>query len=561
MTKDDKTNWIKVLYQACGKNRKRVLYAIILSWVVLLCKTFTPLVGKQIFDTALPNENLRLVVFLGIIWIGILWVAVILTNRCNVTLTKIDSETLRNLKAMVLRAIMLKFWTDGNTNAKSGEQLSRVLSDTHMFISNSGVRSIIDAFTSWLCFVAATTVSIYLDWPMAVLCVIGASLSLLLQYRLPKRLKKSNQEVSIIRAQATSVVENILMAWRVIIRHRKIDHEVNMAEKEFQRLSTSEIAAQNKKYMAGLRIELLSNTLPIALIWVGAYRMLNGSITLGTLIAFFSYLWFINNSLSTGFWASVRILSGLGQAKDFMKILEESSKVKMLMPKVTEADYLKDIVFEDIVITAGKFKLEGKYIGLSRGKTYLLTGDSGVGKSVFLEFLAGIRRPERVRISRNGQNYFIEDFILEARSFGYIGKEETLLDRDVSENISYALSSPNSVPLGYYAEILKIQDMLSRSVGGLSAGEKQRVSFIRELSRKPEVFIIDEGLDSLDNNMKIKALDLIREVLPDSIFIICTHNWQNYTTYVNELFRISRGHIYPENILLENELKETNQIR
>ncbi len=545
--------WVRVLYRACATNRKRGLYCVVLACAVLACKTVTPLLGKQIFDVALPREDLRLVLMLGSIWIGILWAAVILTNRYNVWLTRIDAETLRSLRAMVLRAMLLKLWTEGNTNVKSGEQLSRVLTDTHMFVNNSGIRSILEGSVSWLSFLAATTVSVCLDWPLALLCVTGASLSLLLQYRLPRRLQERHQEISALRARTTNVIENILMAWRVIIRHRKIEHEVSLAQQEFKRLSDSEISAQNKQYSAGLRIELFSNTLPVALIWLGAYRMLRGSMSLGTLIAFSSYLWFINNSLSTGFWKIVGIVTGIGQAKEFLKILAETSVVELLPAPAAASCPLENILLENMVIRAGAFKLEGERIELSRGATYLLIGDSGVGKSTFLEFLAGLRKPERVRIQRNGQEYPIDDFTLEARSFGYIGKDETLLDRSVSDNISYASSDACSAPIRRYTEVLRIQDLVSRSTAGLSAGERQRISLIRELSRRPEVFLVDEGLDSLDNSMKVEALKLIREVLPDSICVICTHNWRNYATCVHGVMRIANGQIYQEAACGESE--------
>jgi energy-coupling factor transporter ATP-binding protein EcfA2 len=72
-----------------------------------------------------------------------------------------------------------------------------------------------------------------------------------------------------------------------------------------------------------------------------------------------------------------------------------------------------------------------------------------------------------------------------------------------------------------------------------------------DFSIESSIFIIDEGIDSLEDDGKIKMLELIREVLPDCILVICTHNWQSHIP-INETVAISGGQIAPERVHPQN---------
>ena len=378
------------------------------------------------------------------------------------------------------------------------------------------------------------------------MCLVGTSTTAIIQYKTPQILAKSNQEVATIRANVTSVVENIIRAWRTIIRYRKIETEIDTAEKGLNDLVITTRTARGNMYSAQLKSELLIKTMPILLIWIAAYRMSSGKMSMGTLIAFFSYLWMMSKSLSSILTSSFKAFSGFGQARDFMEIINNSIEQGDTVCERSDKSLLTTIAFENIKLVAGDFLLRGENIKFDKGKTYLVTGDSGVGKSIFLEFLSGIKKAEHVRVLKNGKPCDNEYFMAEAREFGYLVKEEILFDRSVLDNMEYGDIHNNS-GVKRYAKTLQMSNMLSRRTANLSAGEKQRVGFIRELTREPDLFIIDEGIDSLESDGKIKVLELIREVLPESILVICTHNWQSHIP-IDETITISNGQITQKNV-------------
>lgn len=540
-----KVDWLRIFRQAYQGKIVLVCLAVILNLGDIACKLITPLIGRLIFDEALPANSYSLTFGLGAIWLLLLCVGTVFEYIYSVLVAKADIEAVNNLRTATIRAILVKFWGGSGTNEKQGKLLSRILTDPQRLISSSGIDSIIATIKAAVMFVVAAVLIVYFDWPMALVCVVGAIISLASQYRTPQSLERSNRKIASSRADITHVIECILAAWRTIIRHQRIGQEVAYAERALRGLSDTQKRARNKMYTAQLQNALIMNLLPIILIWVGAFRIMSGNMSLGTFIAFFSYLYLINDSLRTLFMRGLNIFSGVGQAKDFAQLVSSSKDEKRLPRRYSCPDVIETLRIKHVTLNAGPFDFSADGISFSEGMTYLLTGSSGVGKSTFLEFLAGIRKADCADILINDRRFEADSFLQVAKTFGYIGKDEVLLDRSVSENI-YGLSSDKSGHIEEYAQVLGMDYyFLRKSITGLSAGEKQRISLVRELARKPGLFIIDEGIDSLDGDLKTSVLDLIRRELPKCILVICTHNWQN-DTHVNGRLLVSNGQIYQE---------------
>ena len=220
-------------------------------------------------------------------------------------------------------------------------------------------------------------------------------------------------------------------------------------------------------------------------------------------------------------------MSGLGQAEEVITIIRRNDASVIPGAGTVETSPLSSLTISDLIITAGTFRLTADRLQFAKGQTYLLTGPSGVGKSIFLQVLAGIRRPQRMRATRNGLPLDIEGFMNDARGFGYLAKDDVLFDRTISGNMSYALTVPRSGHVDQWATTVGLVGRESESVQTLSAGEQQRVTLVREVVKDPVIVIIDEGMDSIDADLRMRVLRCMRDQLRDSVFIVCTHEWKD----------------------------------
>jgi ABC-type bacteriocin/lantibiotic exporter with double-glycine peptidase domain len=549
-----KIDWLWIFQQAYKGKIMVVCLSVAFCFVGFACELTVPLVFKQVFDKALPANNYYLVLGLGSICFLLLASTYVFGYLYNVLVTKANVEAINNLRIVTLRAVLVKFWRGSIANVKQGKLLSRILTDPDSFINNTGINCIITSAKAMLTVVAVVIVMIYLDWPMALVCLVVSIISVVSQYKMPRNLERSNQQVALHRANVTNIVGNILATWRTLVRHHRIDHEVAYVGKPLMGLSVLQKNAINKMHKANLWNVLIMNLATFILMLLGSFRIVSGEMSIGALLVFYTYFFIMKTSLETLFEIGLSIFAGRGQAITFARLISSEKNEEKLVHHCDCPDIIRTLYIKHLAINAGKFTFKADEIYFSEGFTYLLTGKSGAGKSTFLEFLAGLRKADRAKIFINNCRVETDEFLQMARAFGYVEKAELLLDRSISENI-YTSSSDESRWIEEYAQILGMDYYLRKSVTGLSSGEKQMISLIREIIRKPALFIIDEGVDSLDKSLKTKVLNLIRKELPKCIIIICTHNWQNDID-VDEKLSMSDFQIYQENSL--NLVKSDN---
>lgn len=137
------------------------------------------------------------------------------------------------------------------------------------------------------------------------------------------------------------------------------------------------------------------------------------------------------------------------------------------------------------------------------GEFFMLLGPSGCGKTTTLRMMAGLELPTSGEIFIDGEEVGMKP--ASQRDIAFVFQMFALYPHmNVGKNISYPLLSQGMPKaevkrkVGEVAEILGISDILSRPVGGLSGGDRQRVALGRAIVRDPKAFFMDEPLGALD---------------------------------------------------------------
>jgi multiple sugar transport system ATP-binding protein len=137
------------------------------------------------------------------------------------------------------------------------------------------------------------------------------------------------------------------------------------------------------------------------------------------------------------------------------------------------------------------------------GEFFMLLGPSGCGKTTTLRMMAGLELPTSGEIYIDGEE--VGQKPASQRDIAFVFQMFALYPHmNVGKNISYPLLSQGmpkaqvKKKVGEIAEILGITDILSKPVGGLSGGDRQRVALGRAIVRDPKAFFMDEPLGALD---------------------------------------------------------------
>src|SRR3989440_2171487 len=158
------------------------------------------------------------------------------------------------------------------------------------------------------------------------------------------------------------------------------------------------------------------------------------------------------------------------------------------------------------------------------GKTTVLLGESGAGKSTILRVLAGLLQPEQGHISLNGVTYFDSQRHIsvppQERPFGYVFQDYVLFPHlNVFENVAFGLRAqhlPQSTirhRVGKALEQVHLAGLDLRRATQLSGGQQQRVASARALTLQPQLLLLDEPLAALDVQTRREVRQELRHIL------------------------------------------------
>ena len=172
------------------------------------------------------------------------------------------------------------------------------------------------------------------------------------------------------------------------------------------------------------------------------------------------------------------------------------------------------VAVEELTVRQGAFALERVSFAVPAGSYAVLTGPTGGGKTTLLEVIAGIRRPHSGVVRLRGRDATRDAPAL--RNVGYVPQDAALFrTMTVRENLGFALmvrkiARPEvDARVQELAARLGLQRILERRAVGLSGGEAQRVALGRALAFRPDVLLLDEPLNAVDEATRDDLLGVL----------------------------------------------------
>lgn len=191
-----------------------------------------------------------------------------------------------------------------------------------------------------------------------------------------------------------------------------------------------------------------------------------------------------------------------------------------------------------------KFETEKDILGL--------LGASGSGKSMTLQCIAGLVKPDSGKIVLNDRVLFDSEkeinIPIKDRKVGFLFQNYALFPHmTVEQNIGYGLNSFQKMErekiVQEKIEMMQLKGLGKRYPSQLSGGQQQRVALARALAVNPEVLLLDEPFSALDNHLRHQMIAQMSETLSNysGVTLFVTHNMEEAYKICNNLLIMSKG--------------------
>ncbi len=258
--------------------------------------------------------------------------------------------------------------------------------------------------------------------------------------------------------------------------------------------------------MGGLR-----TLAPLLLLWLGTIQILNGSMTVGTMLAV--------NALATAFLTPLSSLASSGQKLQLVRAhFERITDVVCAEPEQDIQEVQQPPLFKGSVeLKHVSFRYDPNVplvlrdinISIEPGQKVALVGRTGSGKSTLGKLLLGLYIPTEGDILYDGLSLQSLDYRAVRSQFGVVLQESSLFSGSVRENIAFNDPAMDMQQVMKAAKATAIHDeilqmpmgyetMVSEGGSAVSGGQQQRLALARALARPPAIMLLDEATSHLD---------------------------------------------------------------
>lgn len=204
---------------------------------------------------------------------------------------------------------------------------------------------------------------------------------------------------------------------------------------------------------------------------------------------------------------------------------------------------------------------------LNLNEIVAITGQSGSGKSTFLNVITGVDSYEEGELFFKGEStsYFSKEDLEKYRreNVGFVFQNYNLVDSyTVKQNVMFPLLLKGMETKESEEEAIRIIEKVGLSnrihhkATKLSGGEKQRCVIARALASDSQILACDEPTGNLDSKTSAEIINLIHEVAKDRLVLIVTHNYEEVEHIATRKLRFSDGELVEDRVLINTDIVE-----
>lgn len=419
---------------------------------------------------------------------------------------------------------------------------------------------------------ANVTLSLMIDVPMVLICGItlfrrssdlfGVIAAILILYVLISAvyihpLDKRNRQLTLENAQLNSFLKESFDNIQTVKAFNAGSSVKSKTRELFNNIQNYGMKTALLSLSKDSMIEMIASFGTLALLWMGSVMIASGTLTLGSLMAFYTMLgYFLNpiqnimelqNSLQAAVVAAGRLRDILDRTKENTSSSEEKLPFQN-----------GDITVENVSFRYGNrsLVLNNLSAAIRQGESTAIVGPSGCGKTTITKLLLGFYSSEQGVIRIGGQDVGSTDLEDLRQNVAYVPQNVTMFSDSLRNNL--LLGNTREISVAKIEAVLEatgcdfvkempfgLDTMLEENGSNISGGQRQRLAIARALLRKPRILVLDEATSALDTISERNLQEALKKFDPSMTVIMVAHRL-NSIRNCNHILVLDKGVLVEE---------------
>ncbi|MDY2583542.1 MAG: ABC transporter ATP-binding protein [Clostridium perfringens] len=514
---------------------KRMVFLIvpILAMIIVLgIDSFFPYLQKIfVDDILLGSDKSKLGLFFGV-FLGLSLLRGILGYIKEFLFDKFSLNVSKEIRIDLFKKIQsfeFSFFDSTNT----GELMSRIGEDIDIVWEtiSYGLRLLIEGI---ILFIISVTIMMSMSPSLTIICLVillpVGVLAILVNKKFHRNYSKISDKVADINLMAQQDIAGIRLV-KAFAREKYETEKFLKVNKDYYDLNITQARILSNFLPV---IDLLTNLTPVAMIIYGGYLVIKGNITMGTLLAFSSYI--LNLSFCVkNIGGLVNMMSQNRASMDkIFNILKRKPQITSMENSYNPDKVKGEIEFKNVSFRYNEEEVLKKInLKIPAGSTVAIMGETGCGKSSILSLIGRHYDVSSGEVLIDGVN--VKKWNLDSlrENMAVVFQDTFLFSDSIKDNIDFGGNKSEDEIIEAakdscaYDFIKEMPEGFETEVGerglGLSGGQKQRLAIARALVRKTSILILDDATSALDMETEFNVLKNLSKKQDKATTFIIAH--------------------------------------
>src|SRR5437764_1228571 len=503
--------------------------------IVTATNLFSPQLLRLVIDQGISAQNLRVILLTSL---GMLGVAIELNSLTftqgywSERASQGAAYDMRN--AIFTRLEHLSF--SYHDKAQTGQLMTRVTNDVETVRAFTG-NGILQLLNAVVMLIGSATILLITNWKLALvaLLIIPAILGVFLFFltKIGPRFRIVQQKLG----NLNTVLQENLAGVRVVKAFVREPYEQERYRNANNSLLQENLAVVRGTALTFPLIFFISNLGTLAVIWLGGEQVIGGSLSIGELVAFTSYLSFLLLPVFILGSTITSLSQSVASAHRIFEIIDTPIEVKDKPDAVILPPTRGSVIFEEVSFRyAGSETLSLTDVSFvaEPGQTVAILGRTGSGKSTIINLIPRFYDVTSGKVTIDGYN--VHDVALASlrKQIGLVQQDTYLFSGSVAENIRYGRLDATDEEVEAAAKTASAHDfimtlpqgyktILGERGSGLSQGQRQLLAFARTVLAGTRILILDEATSSIDTRTEELIQEALKRLLKGRTSFVIAH--------------------------------------